>query len=54
MGGGRGRWAAARAQAAEGEDSLVVLAGSLYLVADFYRLLQKLGQGDEIWGGVVE
>ena len=48
------RWAAARAQAAEGEDSLVVLAGSLYLVADFYRLLQKLGQGDEIWGGVVE
>ena len=33
-----------------GEDTLVVLAGSLYLVADFYRLLQKYGQADEIWG----
>ena len=41
------RWAAARGH---GGDSLVVLAGSLYLVADFYRLLQKLGQADEIWG----
>ncbi|TFK90774.1 Mur ligase [Polyporus arcularius HHB13444] len=42
------RWAASRRR--EGEDSLVVLAGSLYLVADFYRLLQKYGQADEIWG----
>ena len=41
------RWAAARGH---GGDSLVVLAGSLYLVADFYRLLEKLGQADEIWG----
>ena len=32
------------------EDSLVVRAGSLYLVADFYRLLQKFGQVQEIWG----
>ena len=45
------RWAARRAQAlGDGADALVVLAGSLYLVADFYRLLQKLGQADEIWG----
>lgn len=42
------RWAASRRRG--DEDALVVLAGSLYLVADFYRLLQKLGQGDEIWG----
>ena len=42
------RWAAGRRR--EGEDTLVVLAGSLYLVADFYRLLQKYGQADEIWG----
>ncbi|RPD62809.1 Mur ligase [Lentinus tigrinus ALCF2SS1-6] len=42
------RWAAGRRR--EGEDALVVLAGSLYLVADFYRLLQKYEQADEIWG----
>ena len=42
------RWAANRRR--DGEDSLVILAGSLYLVADFYRFLQKLGQAQEIWG----
>ena len=42
------RWAAGRRRA--GEDALVVLSGSLYLVADFYRLLEKLGQAREIWG----
>ena len=42
------RWAASRRR--PDEDALVVLAGSLYLVADFYRLLQRLGQADEIWG----
>ncbi|TBU61846.1 Mur ligase [Dichomitus squalens] len=42
------RWAASRRR--HGEDSLVVLAGSLYLVADFYRLLQELGQAGDIWG----
>ncbi|KAI0820420.1 Mur ligase [Trametes gibbosa] len=45
------RWAAGRhGQEAAGEDALVVLAGSLYLVADFYRLLATLGQAEEIWG----
>jgi folylpolyglutamate synthase len=39
------RWAAARHRPAEAEDpashrGLVVLAGSLYLVADLYRLLE--------------
>ncbi|EIW51512.1 Mur ligase [Trametes versicolor FP-101664 SS1] len=43
------RWAAGR-HAAGREDALVVLAGSLYLVADFYRLLASLGQAQEIWG----
>nr|VWO96025.1 Zn(2)-C6 fungal-type domain-containing protein [Ganoderma boninense] len=42
------RWAAGRRR--EGEDAFVVLSGSLYLVADFYRLLEKLGQAREIWG----
>ncbi|KAI1794810.1 Mur ligase [Ganoderma leucocontextum] len=42
------RWAAGRRR--EGEDAFVVLSGSLYLVADFYRLLEKLGQAQEIWG----
>ncbi|KAI0632487.1 Mur ligase [Trametes polyzona] len=42
------RWASGRQH--DGEDALVVLAGSLYLVADFYRLLDRLGQGAEIWG----
>ncbi|KAI0712605.1 Mur ligase [Earliella scabrosa] len=42
------RWAVGRRR--DDEDSLVVLAGSLYLVADFYRLLQKFGQAQEIWG----
>ena len=44
------RWAAGRARDSEGEDAFVVLSGSLYLVADFYRLLEKLGQAQEIWG----
>ncbi|KAI0771139.1 Mur ligase [Trametes elegans] len=51
------RWAAGRSGGRGGEgsqedggDALVVLAGSLYLVADFYRLLARLGQGAEIWG----
>ncbi|KAH9925421.1 Mur ligase [Epithele typhae] len=43
------RWAAARGDGTQG-DALVVVAGSLYLVADFYRLLEKLGQAGEIWG----
>ncbi|KAI0755291.1 Mur ligase [Daedaleopsis nitida] len=42
------RWAVGRRRG--GEDALVVLAGSLYLVADFYRLLEKFGQAQEIWG----
>ncbi|KAI0669179.1 Mur ligase [Trametes maxima] len=42
------RWAARRQR--DREDALVVLAGSLYLVADFYRLLATLGQAQEIWG----
>ncbi|KAH9851596.1 Mur ligase [Lenzites betulinus] len=44
-------WAAGRQeQAGARADALVVLAGSLYLVADFYRLLATLGQAAEIWG----
>ena len=31
-------------QASHGEENLVVLTGSLYLVADFYRLLRLLGE----------
>ncbi|CDO70854.1 hypothetical protein BN946_scf184801.g47 [Trametes cinnabarina] len=42
------QWAAARRR--DGEDALVVVAGSLYLVADFYRFLDRLGQAQGIWG----
>ncbi|KAJ8481160.1 hypothetical protein ONZ51_g6184 [Trametes cubensis] len=41
-------WAAERQ--GDREDALVVVAGSLYLVADFYRLLDRLGQAQGIWG----
>ncbi|OCH91912.1 Mur ligase [Obba rivulosa] len=34
-------WAAEGASGGEGKHSLVVIAGSLYLVADFYRVLRK-------------
>lgn len=37
------RWAAKRQEESD-EQGLVVVAGSLYLVADFYRLLHSLGQ----------
>ena len=36
-------WASARVNKVEGEE--VVLAGSLYLVADFYRIVQELREG---------
>ncbi|OSD07578.1 Mur ligase [Trametes coccinea BRFM310] len=42
------QWAATRQ--GDREDALVVVAGSLYLVADFYRLLDRLGQAQGIWG----
>ncbi|KAI8978843.1 Mur ligase [Trametes punicea] len=42
------QWAAGRQT--DREVALVVVAGSLYLVADFYRLLDRLGQAEEIWG----
>ena len=38
------RWAAEMQEVVSDEQGLVVIAGSLYLVADFYRLLQSLGQ----------
>ena len=38
------RWAAEMQESVSDEQGLVVVAGSLYLVADFYRLLQSLGQ----------
>ncbi|KAH9890066.1 Mur ligase [Cubamyces lactineus] len=41
-------WAAERQ--GDQEDALVVVAGSLYLVADFYRLLDRHGQAQGIWG----
>ncbi|KAI0357376.1 Mur ligase [Trametes cingulata] len=41
-------WAASRQ--GDRNDALVVVAGSLYLVADFYRLLERLGQAEDVWG----
>ncbi|KAH7885231.1 Mur ligase [Phlebopus sp. FC_14] len=41
-------WASAQAKSGDGVERLVVLAGSLYLVADFYRLLKTLEVGEGV------